>query len=156
MLWTLFRIVRDHHTAEDLAQDTYLKVHKALEKGPIEHLDNYLYRTARNLAFDHKRRSKFREKFEDIESGDEKIDDVATGEASAEEQLIEQERHQRFTAALAKLPPRAREAWALFQLKGWTYQEIADHLGVSRNTVYNDIKLVLVSCREAVERLERG
>ncbi|TRL30375.1 sigma factor-like helix-turn-helix DNA-binding protein, partial [Rhizobium straminoryzae] len=53
-------------------------------------------------------------------------------------------------------PDRARRAWALSQVDGWTYQQIADHLGVSRNTVYNDVKLVLGHCRDVMARLEQG
>lgn len=156
LMWTVLRIVRDHQTAEDLAQETYLKVHKALEERPVDHLESYLYQTARNLALDHKRKVKFRERFEDHDRSVEEISNVVADTTSAEDELIEQERQRIFEKTLAALPGRARQAWALFQIDGWTYQQIADHLGVSRNTVYNDIKLVLTHCREALTRLERG
>jgi DNA-binding CsgD family transcriptional regulator len=41
------------------------------------------------------------------------------------------------------------------QLQGRTCAEIAEHLGVSRNTVYNDIKLVMGHCQDVLARLDR-
>jgi predicted transcriptional regulator of viral defense system len=60
-----------------------------------------------------------------------------------------------FEEALLELPVRARTVWALSHVDGWTCQQIAEHLNVSRNTVYNDVKLVIGHCRDALARLER-
>lgn len=155
-MWTVLRIVRDQNTAEDLAQETYLKVHKALEAKSIDNVESYLYQTARNLALDHKRKVKFREQFEDLDRDEYGINNVASDDISVEEQILEAERQRIFEMALGELPLRARQAWSLHQIEGWTYQEIADHLGVSRNTVYNDLKLVLGHCREALSKIEKG
>ena len=155
-MWTVLRIVRDQNTAEDLAQETYLKVHNALEAKSIDNLESYLYQTARNLALDHKRKLKFRGQFEDVERDENSINNIASADISAEEQILEKERQRIFELALAELPLRARQAWSLHQIEGWTYQEIADHLGVSRNTVYNDLKLVLGHCRAALSKIEKG
>lgn len=150
------RIVRDPQAAEDLAQETYIKTKVALDKRPIDHLESYLYQTARNLALDHQRRRKFRERFEHSGYTPEDVESVATEAISAEDEIIERERQRLFEGALEEVPDRARKAWALSHLDGWNYQEIADHLGVSRNTVYNDIKAVIGHCRDALARLERG
>lgn len=156
LLWTVMRIVRDPQTAEDLAQETYVKTRKALDARPIEHLESYLYQTARNLALDHQRHRKVRDRFEDAGLSAEDLENIPQDVASPEEALIERERQRLFAAALAELPLRAREAWALSHIEGRTYQEIADQLGVSRNTVYNDIKMAMGHCRDALARLERG
>lgn len=150
------RIVRDPHTAEDLAQETYIKTKVALDARPIDHLESYLYQTARNLALDHQRKRSFRDRFEQADITTDDVANVASGEPSAEDRILEAERRRIFEEALAKLPRRAREAWALSHLDGRSYQDIADQLNVSRNTVYNDIKLVLGHLREALARLERG
>ena len=57
------RIVRDPHTAEE----TYVKTKAALDTRPIDHLESYLYQTARNLALDHQRKRSFRSRFEQAE-----------------------------------------------------------------------------------------
>lgn len=156
LLWIVMRIVRDPQTAEDLAQETYVKTRKALDARPIEHLESYLYQTARNLALDHQRHRKVRDRFEDAGLSAEDIENIPQDAASPEDALIERERQRLFAAALAELPLRARQAWALSHLEGRTYQEIAEQLGVSRNTVYNDIKMAMGHCRDALARLERG
>ncbi|SIQ37518.1 RNA polymerase sigma factor, sigma-70 family [Rhizobium sp. RU35A] len=154
--WVVMRIVRDPQTADDLAQETYLRTLHALEARPIQHLESYLYQTARHLALDHTRKRKYRNRFEERDIAWADVETVASDGASAEEDLLERERQRLLEAALAELPDRARRAWALSQVDGWTYQQIADHLGVSRNTVYNDVKLVLGHCRDVMARLEQG
>ncbi|MGA1834186.1 RNA polymerase sigma factor [Rhizobium wenxiniae] len=156
LLWTVMRIVHDAHTAEDLAQETYVKTKAALDTRPIEHLEGYIYQTARNLALDHQRKRSFRSQFEQADYSAEEVENVASGEQSAEERILEAERQRIFEETLAKLPGRAREAWALSHVDGKSYQEIADQLNVSRNTVYNDIKVVIAHLRDELARLERG
>ncbi len=51
-----FRVGQDTATAEDLLQQTFCNVWRAMrDKGKIQHLKAFCYRTARNLAIDHMR-----------------------------------------------------------------------------------------------------
>lgn len=68
--------------------------------------------------------------------------------------LMERQRLTALRAALAALPERAREVWRLSYVEGWSYARIAEDLGVSRNTVYNDMKLVMGHCRDVLRRVE--
>ena len=49
----LARVVGCANLAEDLAQETYLRVAKALNARPIEHLQPFLYQTAQYLSLIH-------------------------------------------------------------------------------------------------------
>lgn len=155
LMSTVMKIVRDRPTAEDLTQETYLRLCRAAAMAPIEHVEAFLHQTARNLALDHERRRKVRERYEpsDLSSAD--IEQIPAEAPTVEAELIERERLRQFEQILQSLPERARQAWILSQLEGWTYARIAAHLGVSRNTVYNDVKLVLAHCHDAFARLER-
>ncbi|MCD4514372.1 sigma-70 family RNA polymerase sigma factor [Brucella pseudogrignonensis] len=155
LLWTVMRIVRDHQTAEDVTQETYLKARNALENRQIEHVEGFLFQTARNLAFDHQRRTKVRQRYEAPDAARDEVESVPLSGLSAEDELIHRQRQQAFDDALALLPVRARTAWAMANLKGLSYAEISEQLGVSRNTVYNDIKLVMGHCQDALARLDR-
>lgn len=155
LLWTVMKIVRDPQTAEDLAQETYLRARSTLESRPIEHVEGFLFRTARNLAFDHQRRAKVRNRYETADAAWEAAESVPLSCPSVEEELIQRQRQKAFETALAELPVRARTAWTMAQLDDLTYMEIAERLGVSRNTVYNDIKLVMGHCQDAIARLDR-
>eukprot|EP01035_Chromulina_nebulosa_P049783 gene49783-67601_t len=65
LMGAAFRIVRDRQVAEELAQESYLRVRSAIEAGPIEHIEAFLHQTARNLALDHERRRKTRSRYEE-------------------------------------------------------------------------------------------
>ncbi|QKP78831.1 RNA polymerase sigma factor [Methyloligella sp. GL2] len=154
LMGNVMRIVRDPQVAEDLAQETYLRARRAIEAGPIRHLEAFLNQTARNLAFDYIRHRRVRDRFEDRDIDHDNVVAVADEIPSAEEALIEKERLRHFDAALKSLPPRVRQAWKLSQVDGWSYAQIAEHLGVSRNTVYNDVKRALGHCYDALRRFE--
>lgn len=153
LLMRLTRIVRNRQTAEDLAQDAYLRVSHALETRTVAHLDAFLLRTAVNLARDHERQQRRRRRYEQAPAED--IETVADAGPGPEAQMLTRERDAALRAAFDALPQRARQAWQLCHGDGLTYADIADRLGVSRNTVYNDIKLVIGHCHDAMHRLER-
>ena len=56
--------------------------------------------------------------------------------------------------ALKGVPHRARRVLILNRLEGWSYPEIAEHLGVSATTVQKDIRLALACCIDALS--EKG
>lgn len=152
---TAFRIVRDRQTAEDVAQEAYLRTRRAIERAPIEHIEAFLHQTARNLALDHERRRKTRARYEEPPGNELDVENVPDDVPTTEAVLIERERICRFEEILLQLPERARRAWALSQVEGWSYARIAEHLGVSRNTVFNDVKRAMGHCHDALLRTER-
>lgn len=156
LIGLVLKIVKNRQTAEDLTQQTYIRAHRAAQTGTIHNAAAFLHRTARNLAIDHERRRRNRERFEAPGVSGSAIDEVAADVVSAEDALIEKERFRRFAEALESLPVRAKQSWKLSQLDGWTYDRVARHLGVSRNTVYNDVKLVMGHCHDVLKRLEQG
>lgn len=40
------RIVRDQQTADNVAQETYVRTSKTINNGPIDHIEAFLYQTA--------------------------------------------------------------------------------------------------------------
>lgn len=153
LMGSVMRIVRDPATAEDLAQETYLRTRKALDAGPIDRIEAFLHHTARNLAFDHERRRRTRERYERREVQAQDCTDIAADTPSPEAIVIERERVRHLAEALEKLPERTRRAWMLARVEGWSYPQIAEHLGVSQNTIFNDVKLAMGHCHDAMRRL---
>lgn len=154
LLWTVMRIVRDPQTAEDLAQETYLRARKAVENGRVEHLEGFLHQTARNLALDHLRRRKTRAGAE-LEGLEETfLAAISADIPSIEQALIEKQTFGVFQQALATLPKRAQAVLVLSRIEEWSNIRIAEHLGVSERTVFNDLKLAMAHCRDAIARLD--
>jgi RNA polymerase sigma factor (sigma-70 family) len=156
LIGSLMRIVRDPQLAEDLAQETYVRARQAMEAGPIEHVEAFLYQTARNLALDHQRRNRMRSGVERIDASEAEIANVAADLPSQETVVIQRERLRALDEALSRLPERAQRVWRLSRIEKWPYPKIAAHLGVSPNTVFNDVKLALAHCQQALDRLDRA
>lgn len=156
IMWSVMRIVRDPQAAEDVAQETFIRARQAMEHGPIDHIEAFLHKTARNLAIDFRRR---RERHGSIERDDipeEDVANVAAPTPSPEASLIQSERLRLLDEAIGKLPERARTVWYLNRVEKWSYARIAAHLGVSQNTVFNDFKLAHGHCVAAMARIDRG
>lgn len=146
-------LVGNPDTAEDLTQEAFVRVCRAVEAGQIGNPDAFLYRTARNLGLDHHRQRRRRGR---VERAGVEVADIAAEGATPEERLLERQRRVALGRAMARLPPRAVRAWQLAHAGGLTYARIAEILGVSRNTVYNDVKLVVGHCHDTLRRLEGG
>lgn len=155
LVWTVMRIVRDYQTAEDVTQETYIRVRQAVENGPVEHIEAFLFQTARNLALNHKRRRAMQGRIERVDMADDDIADVPAIAPPAEAVLYHRQRLAAVDAAIAKLPLRAQQVWALSRIEKWAYPRIAQHLGISPNTVFNDLKLAHACCLVALERIDR-
>lgn len=134
------RIVGCRDTAEDLAQDTFLR----LCGRPVTDSDrNLLLRTGQNLAFDHLRARHVRLAFAEAAPLEQNGLQVAPQEreACAREDLAG------LLDALQALPRRTQQSFLLNRLDGLPYAEIAKTLGVSISTVEKDIIRALRTIR---------
>ncbi|WP_411033687.1 RNA polymerase sigma factor [Shinella sp. BYT-45] len=156
IMWSVMRIVRDPQAAEDVAQETYVRARRAIDNGPIEHVEAFLYQTARNLAINYKRRQDMRGRIERDDVSEADLENVASSAPSQETDLIQRQRLQCLNEAVARLPQRAQTVWLLSRMEKWPYPKIAEHLGVSPNTVFNDLKLAHAHCLDALAKIDRG
>lgn len=154
LMWSVMRIVRDPQTAEDLAQETYLRARRAIDAGPIEHLEAFLHQTARNLALDYQRRRKTWSEIETDSADDTALRNVPDNAPSVEAIVLERERFETFRRSLAGLPERAQTVMILSRIEEWPNRRIAEHLGISERTVFSDLKLAMAHCRAALSRIE--
>lgn len=155
LLWSVFRIVRDKQIAEELTQESYLRARKAASSDPLVNPEAFLQQTARNLAFDYLRQRKVRSTHEASEISGDTMDMVADDQPSSEDKVIHLDRLRAYQSALAKLPKRAQQVWVLSRVEGWTYPQIAEHLGVSQNTVFNDMKHAMAHLNDFRKRLDK-
>lgn len=134
----VLRLVGDEDRADDLTQETFLRVHRSL--GNLEDvgaLEAWLYRIATNVCYGAFRQPKVRGPALPVLSlGEGPEDAVAEDGALRPDQLLEQNEMsdcvQRFLTAL---PPAHRQVLLLHDLQGFTDPEIAQLLGLSLNNV---------------------
>ncbi|WP_460272145.1 RNA polymerase sigma factor [Celeribacter sp. ULVN23_4] len=155
LIWSVLRIVRDRQVAEDLTQETYIRVKKVADQGRVDHAEALIQRTARNLALDHLRRTGTRSKVETQGIAPGMIEQVAQDVPSIEDAIIERQRFGHMAQALASLPRRVQAVMILSRVDGWSNRRIAEYLGVSERTVFTDLKMALGHCRDAVARFEK-
>lgn len=154
LLRRLLRIVGDTAIAEELTQEAYLRTRRATEVSSVRNVEALLWTTARNLAFDHIRKEKIRLREGMADRDSLAMEAIADERASIEERLIHKDQIRLVRAALEKLPPRAQKAWYLSRMDGKPYPDIAAQLGVSPNTVFNDIKMVMAVLYDVRKKLE--
>ncbi|WP_339492331.1 RNA polymerase sigma factor [Pseudomonas rhizophila] len=146
LLRTLQRMVNNPSTAEDLLQETYLRVTRALGERTVEHLEPFVFQTARNLALDHlrARRIQSRTLLDDVPQ--EVVHNVVAPQSSAEDAAHAEQMLERLNLRLQALSPRQQQIFILSRLHGHSYQDIAKRLDVSLSTVQKELKLIMAIC----------
>jgi len=124
----LYRLTGELARAEDLAQETFVKVYGSLARLPADANERaWVYRIATNTARDWHRRRRLLQWLPllDGEGSDEAVDDHAGPVVEA--QAVQQ--------ALAGLAPAYREPLILYSVQGFSTAEIAEILGISQGAV---------------------
>lgn len=138
LLQLIRRIVGDRSTAEDLAQDTFLRLWgRQLGDGDR----GLLFRTAQNLALDHLRARQVRSRYMQQQVDDEQPGVELEAQAAAREEL------DALFLRLRKLPRRTQQVFLLSRVDGLPYATIASQLGVSVSTVEKDMIRALQHCQ---------
>lgn len=155
LLRTLQRMVNNHSTAEDLLQETYLRVTRALSERTVEHLEPFVFQTARNLALDHlrARRIQARTVVDDVPM--EVIEGVASPLGTPEDAHQAAQLLERLSVSLSQLSARQQRIFILSRLHGCSYQEIAEELAVSLSTVQKELKLIMAICIGVADRVNQ-
>ena len=120
--------------AEDLAQDSFIRLFRAVQRHPSRdwQLRPYLYRIAVNLLCSQERRSKYFTKLRHVLGPDK-------APLQPQDQMLRQEAHRQVTEALAKLPMRFRVPLVMREIEGWRLVDIAKCLQLNEGTVKSRI-----------------
>ncbi len=131
----LLRLTRSPDDALELTQDTFLRAHQALARWRADALfKTWLFRIARNIAFDRLRRDKLVE-FVALED-DLEVPDPAAGPEAV---LETAQRYRMLETALEALPAAHREILLLREIEQMAYDEIALVLNLNVGTVKSRI-----------------
>jgi RNA polymerase sigma-70 factor (ECF subfamily) len=153
----VLRSVRDPQTAEDLLQETFLRVVQRSDDFRRESkFSTWIYTIARNLVVDHGRRMAFRRHASlDAPSRGETegaplVERTAGDSPSAERESIGREAQVALRDAIDALPDEQREVFLLRQVQGLAFQEIAQIVGTSENTTKSRMRYALERLQEAL------
>jgi len=155
----VFRMVRDRDTAEDLAQESFIKVLNNIDRyRPEFKFSSWLFKIANNVAIDHLRKrtintvslegSRYATTTAEAEST---TIPVASKDQSALEEMESRELGSAIEKAVASLRPEYRSCILLRHVEDRSYEEIAATLDLPLGTVKTYIHRARHELRQALE-----
>jgi len=151
-----YKFVGKHDEAEDLTQDIFLKIFKALKTFDRRaNFQTWIVSISRNLCIDHYRsvRKERQTIARDVDSNDLQ---PATLERGPYAQAEHQDLRAQLRQALETLPITLRTAVVLRDLQELSYQEIADRLGLPEGTVKSRINRGRIELAHQLRRLQEN
>jgi len=153
------RMLSNAQDAQDLSQEVFIKVYKNISKYKSRDgasFKNWLYRLANNACIDEIRKRKSRVHPESLDKPMELDENemerqIDSGLATPEETAIKNERRAAVGNAIRKLPAEFRRMIVLRDLRGLSYEEIADITGVKLGTVKSKINRARGKLRELIK-----
>lgn len=153
----IYSKVFDHAIADDVFQETFVKVIVTIKEGRYNEEGKFLpwvMRIAYNLTIDHFRsKSKFKTISENQGQDDEYsiFDFIQSGEDTVEMTMIQEQIFEDLTKLLHLLPKEQKDVLELRIYKNYSFKEIAEETDVSINTALGRMRYALINLRKLIE-----
>ena len=145
----LYRLLRSEADAEDVAQESYLKLFRLARPDEVRYPRALLFRTATNLAIKRLCGRGARQARGHGSAGPRRS---GSQQWSAETAAMYGEAVHQLNLTLKSLTPRTRQVLILHKYLGMTNQEIADELGITHSTVEQHVTRALAQCRQRMPK----
>ncbi len=151
---SIYLIVKDRYKAEDLLQETFIKVINTFRRGKYNEEGKFLpwaMRIGHNLAIDHFRKAK---RYPTIvtEDGSNVFNTLEFAESSFEDVQIKEDTRERVRELIKELPKTQREVLIMRHYNEMSFQEIAEATGVSINTALGRMRYALINLRKKMNK----
>lgn len=147
LIYFTLKQVGDKEKAKDIIQEAYSKVLEIKDKYDINNERAYLYKIAKNIVINQALEN---QKLQTT-IYEENIHLSPISE-QPEEILIQEDQEKVFMQIINDLPQRAKEAFILYTIDGYSRKEIADILGITSNAVEKLIKRATIKVEEELEK----
>lgn len=154
----ILRYTGNEQESEEIFQDVFIKMHRAAPNWvPTAKLSTWLYTIVRNLCIDVHRKKRIRHTVsldEKKEDGDDRslYDVIASDEARPDHESSDREIGKILEEALSKINEDQREVFLMREKSGFKFEEIAEILGVSVNTVKSRMRYALEGLKKCLEK----
>ncbi|WP_147676606.1 RNA polymerase sigma factor [Algibacter pacificus] len=150
----IYSKVYDGDVADDIFQDTFIKVIKTLKRGAYNEEGKFLpwvMRIAHNLVIDFFRKNKRMPKFDN--TGEFSIFSVLSDSTlNAEKTIIKAQIETDVRRLVDELPDDQREVLLMRIYKDMSFKEISERTGVSINTALGRMRYALINMRKIIEK----
>jgi RNA polymerase sigma-70 factor (ECF subfamily) len=146
--------VKNHTLAEDIFQDTFVKVIQSLQKG--KYTDNgrfvsWVMRIAHNLIIDHFRREKQLNTVSNESTPVDIFNSPRFSDKNVEEHIVYEQILSEVRDLVDSLPDDQKEVVMLRHYAGLSFKEIAEQTNVSINTALGRMRYALINMRKIME-----
>ncbi|PWG78687.1 RNA polymerase sigma factor [Pararcticibacter amylolyticus] len=153
---SIYMLVKDQYLAEDIFQDTFIKVINTLKTGKYNEEGKFLpwvLRIAHNLVIDYYRKEK---RTPVITSGDgfDIFDVLGFHDESIEERMVRDQTHKDLRNLIQMLPAEQKEVLIMRHYGDMSFKEIADVTQVSINTALGRMRYALNNLRKMLQTKE--
>lgn len=141
-------ILDDEQTAEDLSQDTFIKLWTC--KSSLVHVQNlnaYIYQTSKHVLYTY-----LDKKFKTLDIGMDYVQEVPSTE-QIEEMVYSDELESLIDRAINAMPPQRRQVFCMSRKEGLSNEEISQKLNISKRTVETHISTALSALRKIISAL---
>lgn len=149
--------IKNQQLAEDLFQETFIKVIQSLRGGKYRDNGRFLswvIRIAHNLIIDHFRKEK---QMNSVSNDDSEIDlfnSKKLSDKNVEEIIVNSQIKAELRMLINQLPPDQREVVLLRHYGELSFKEIADQTDVSINTALGRMRYALINLRKMIQEKE--
>ena len=150
----ILMVVKDKELAEDIFQDTFIKVIKSLKKGCYMEKGifvSWVIRISHNLIIDHFRKLKHLKMLSSDQSDVNLLNSKNLAESNIEDNMIQNHINAEIRELINLLPADQKEVILLRHYGDMSFKEIAEQTGVSINTALGRMRYALINLRKMIE-----
>ena len=150
----IYVMVKDKQLADDLFQDTFVKIINTLKSGTYKDEGKFIQwamRIAHNLVIDHFRKMKKVNYAESKHDNYDILDNLRITDLSIEDEIVRNQIHSEVKALLEFLPEEQKEVLFLRCYANLSFKEIAEQTDVSINTALGRMRYALINLRKLIK-----
>ena len=146
-----YQFAGNHHDAEDIAQDVFIKVYRSLDRFRHDaQLSSWLYRIVMNACIDHRRRQHAATAAPLPAEAEQRILTMPEDSPDPEARAYAGELGQVLESEIRKLPAGQRVVFLMRHYQGLKLSEIADALGLAEGTIKRQLHAAVHRLRQSL------
>ena len=146
-----YQFAGNHHDAEDIAQDVFIKVYRSLDRFRQDApLTSWMYRIVMNACIDHRRRQRSAIAAPFGDEAEQRMLNTPEDTPGPEERAYAGELGQVLESEIGRLPNGQRVVFVMRHHQGMKLCEIADALGLAEGTVKRQLHAAVHRLRQAL------
>lgn len=150
----IFMYMKNEQLAEDIFQDTFVKVIRSLRKGKYKdegRFVSWVMRIAHNLIIDHFRKAKHYPTYNNDDYELDIFNSTVFSEDNIEDSMVHDQITQDVRNLIEELPDDQKEVVLMRHYMGLSFKEISEQTDVSINTALGRMRYALINLRKLIE-----